>query len=191
MKLIGIGGTDGSGKDTVADMLVKRHGWVFISLSDLLRDEAKKRGIRLQRNTLRVISAEWRRKQGNDILVQKALQKLGSDKSKVNGLVVASLRNPVEADAVHSVSGKVAWVDADPKVRYVRIQLRQQGTEDEVTFEEFLAEEKEHMTHQGDDATLSLSGVKERADIFLENNGSDIEKFKDEAEKALASIIRA
>jgi hypothetical protein len=30
-----------------------------------------------------------------------------------------------------------------------------------------------------------MAAVKERSDIFLTNNGDDIEAFKDEAEKAL------
>jgi hypothetical protein len=70
-------------------------------------------------------------------------------------------------------------------VRYERISQRQRSAEDQKTFEQFLKEEQDEMQHSGDEATLSLSGVKAKADIFLENNGSDIEKFKGAAEKAL------
>lgn len=187
MKIVGIGGTDGSGKDTVTEVLVQ-HGWLYISLSEILRDEAKKRGIKLRRYTLRLISSEWRCKYGLGILIDKAVDefKLKDGETKYKGLVIASLRNPGEADEVHRLGGKMVWVDADPKARYERIMNRQRGSEDEVTFEEFLVEERAQMTHHEDDKhALNLAGVKEKADIFLENNGFDIEKFKDAAEKAL------
>jgi hypothetical protein len=56
---------------------------------------------------------------------------------------------------------------------------------DKKTFEQFLVEQEREMHHVGDKATLNIADVKERADIFLENNGNDIEAFKDAAEKAL------
>lgn len=185
MQIIGIGGTDGSGKDSIAQMLVERRGWIYVSVTDILREEAKKRGIPLQRNTLRLISAEWRRQHGTGVLIDKAVGVFNQRGSSAKGLAIASLRNPGENDRVHELGGKVVWVDADPKVRYGRITARNRGTEDHVSFEEFLAEEQAQSKHSGDEATLSLSGVKEKADIYLQNNGNDIEVFKNEAEKAI------
>lgn len=186
MKLIGIAGTDGSGKDSLGQILADGHGWQFISVTDILREEAKKRGIRLGRDTLRQISSEWRREHGLGILVDKAMKMYDSSRA---GLVIASLRNPGEADRVHELGGKVIWVDADPRVRYERIKNRNRGSEDDVTFDEFLAEEKAQSSHQGDEATLSLEEVKNKADLFIENSGDDIEAFKAEAEKILAPCI--
>jgi dephospho-CoA kinase len=154
-----------------------------------LREEALKRGIPLKRNTLREISAEWRRESGHGVLVDQAVEIFKTNAKKYKGLVMASVRNPGEADRIRELGGKVVWVDADPKIRYKRIASRKRGTEDEVTFEHFIAEEKSQLSHSGDKATLSLEGVKEKADIFLENNGNDIEKFKDEAEKALRKLL--
>lgn len=190
VRIIGIGGTDGSGKDSIGQMLAQRHGWLFVSVTDILREEAKKRGIPLQRNTLRVISAEWRGQYGLGVLVDKALEIYKKSSQKYSGLVLASLRNPGEADRVHELGGKVVWTDADPKVRYDRIMTRKRGTEDEVTFEEFLAEEKAQSHNAGDKNALSLNGVKAKADIFLENNGNDIEAFKNTVEKALVNILK-
>jgi dephospho-CoA kinase len=188
-KIIGIGGTDGSGKDSLGLMLTERHGWMFISVTDILREEASKRGIPLKRNTLREISSEWRREYGNGVLVDKAVENFKTRSNEYKGLVMASIRNPGEADRILDLGGKVVWVDAEPKIRFERIASRKRGSEDDVTLEEFLSEEKAQLSHSGDSATLSLSGVKVKADIFLENNGNDIEKFKDEAEKALRKLL--
>ena len=50
---------------------------------------------------------------------------------------------------------------------------------------QFVAEEKAEMDYGGRETALHMAAVKNKADIFLENNGNDIEAFKDTAEKAL------
>lgn len=186
-KIIGVAGTDGSGKDSLAKMLEKKHGWQFVSVTDILREEARRRGIRLGRDTLRQISAEWRREYGLGVLVDRALELYKKDEK--NGLVVASLRNPGEADRIHELGGVVIWVDADPKIRYERITSRNRGTEDHVSFEEFLREEKTQSQYSGDANTLNLLEVKARSDIFIENDGS-IEDFENEAEEKLSHFLQ-
>lgn len=178
MILIGLAGTNGSGKDTVGDVLSEQKKFLFVSVSDLLRAEARKRKLPIEREVLRTISAEWRREAGLGVLVEKAVQEFNKTEDKYNGLVVASLRNPGEVDTVHELGGIVVWVDADPKVRYNRLSSRQRSSEDNKTFDEFIAEEQAEMSHQGDKATLNSDGVKQKADVFLKNDGNDIEAFK-------------
>jgi len=185
MKIIGLAGTDASGKDTVGQILAKRYGWCFISVTDILRAELKRRNIELKREYLRLISAEWRRKFGPAVLIDKALKEYKPVEQEYNGLVISSLRHPAEADRIHELEGMVVWTDADPKVRYERVLHRNRGSEDHVTFEQFVAEEQAQMHHSGDDATLSLAEVKAKADIFLENNTSNIEDLNSKAETAL------
>jgi len=193
MKVIGISGTNGSGKDTVGHMLMERHNFIFISGSDLLREEARKRGLPVTRKTLSQISAEWRRKEGYGAVSARVYKRFEALKDKYDGLATVSLRHPGEAEFIKSVGGTVVWVDADPKVRYERLaknaHQRGRAEEDDKTYEEFLAEEKREMTHSGDAATVNMSAVKEKADIFLKNNGNDIEAFKDAAEKALQYVL--
>src|SRR3990172_3268454 len=64
MKIIELAGTNGAGKDTLGEILAKYHGFIFITVSDFRREEAKKRGLKPEREPLRQISAEWRRKKG-------------------------------------------------------------------------------------------------------------------------------
>lgn len=185
MEVIGLGGSNGSGKDTVGEMLAERHGYLFVSVSDLLRDELKRRGLPIEREHLRALSAEWRRESGLGVLVKKAVELYEQQKGTYKGVVMASLRNPGEADEIHKYGGTLIWVDGDPKVRYERIFSRQRTAEDNKTFEQFLAEEEAEMQHSGDEATLNMSGVKAKADITILNNGDDIEAFKNQAEAIL------
>jgi cytidylate kinase len=185
IKIIGISGTNGSGKDSLGEILANEHGWLFISVTrDMLRVEARKRKLPIEREVLRSISAEWRREGGLGVLVDRAVERYKNEQGKYKGLVVASIRNSGEVERIHELGGKVVWVDAEPKVRFKRVMKRKRGTEDAKTYKEFLAEQKAEMDHSGDEATLDLSGVKAKADVFLENN-SDIETFKIAAKKAL------
>ncbi|MBP9852742.1 MAG: hypothetical protein QG629_452 [Patescibacteria group bacterium] len=181
MKLIGISGTNGSGKDTIGQYLADQHKWLFVSVTDMLREECRRRGLAIERENLRTISAEWRREGGLGVLVDKAVELFGETSEDYAGLAVASLRNPGEVDRVHELGGVVVWVDADARIRYDRIQSvsRGRGSEDTKTFAEFLAEQEAEMQSSGDAATLNMSTVRDKADEQLLNEGTP-EQLKDE-----------
>lgn len=190
LQVIGIAGTNGSGKDTVGHMLAEHHGYLFISITELLRDELKRRGLEVTRGNLRALSAEWRRQLGLGVLVDKAVAEYEVVRDQYTGVVISSLRNPGEADRVHALGGTVVWIDADPRVRYERIQAskaeRNRAGEDDKTFEQFLAEEEAEMhSANGDETSLDMSAVKAKADISPENNSPDLEQFRKDFEQAL------
>lgn len=189
--IIGISGTNGAGKDSVAELLEKEYNFLFISMTDMLREEAVKRGLPVEREVLRTISAEWRRESGLGVLIDKSVQyyqeKGGNE--KYSGLVLASLRNPGEADSVHALGGQVVWVDAEPKVRYERIFSRQRTDEDNKTFEQFQEEEHAEMQHSGDNATLSMEGVKKLSDRTLINNEASMESLKQAVIEVLGDLL--
>lgn len=187
MNIIGVGGSNGSGKDTIGEYLAGEHDWLFVNVSvDLIIPELKERGEPLERKNMAALTAEWNRTIRMGAVVDRALAKYEQDSKahQFNGLVISSLRHPAEADRIHAVGGQVVWVDADPKVRYDRIHNRGQGDKDKKTFDEFLAEENREMTHAGDEATLNALAVKARADIFIENNSS-LKSVQNQVDKAL------
>jgi cytidylate kinase len=183
LKIIGISGTNGSGKDAAGLTLADRHSYLFVSVTDLLRAELNRRGLPVDREHLRELSAEWRREYGLAVLIDRALEEFNRLKGQYVGLAIASLRNPAEADRIHELGGVVLWIDADAHTRYERIQnnaeARARSGEDAKSFEEFLAEEEAEMTASGDAATLSMTDVKKRADIILDNDQTNLEDFQD------------
>ncbi len=191
MNLIGISGTNGSGKDTLGEILEKNYNFLFISVTDILRDELRRRGLPLSRKYARELSAEWRRESGLGVLVDKALKIFEKQSSKYRGLAIASLRNPGEADRIHELGGKVIWLDALPKIRFERVQTNQisrgsgRAVDDNVTFLQFMAAEKAEMHHSGDEATLNMEGVRQKSDIFINNNSQAVESFMKKIEKSL------
>ena len=188
MKIIGLAGTNGSGKDTIAELLRDEYGWLFADATAMFVEELTKRGLPTDRLHKSELSAEWRREYGMAAIVDRAVKMFEAGDYK--GLIVSSLRHPGEADRVHELGGAVIRVDADSRVRYDRITSNNRGRiEDNKTFEEFQADQAREMTPTGDGATLNIAAVKERADISLENNSSDIEAFRTYAKKALADYI--
>ncbi|HIA92289.1 TPA: hypothetical protein EYO12_04235 [Candidatus Saccharibacteria bacterium] len=185
--IFGLSGTNGAGKDTVAEILRDNYGYLFISATDILRDEARKRGLDVSRKNLRDISAEWRREFGMGVLIDRGLIEYEKVQSQYEGFVISSLRHPAEADAIHAAGGKVIWVDADPQLRYQRVQSADRGraSEDKISFEEFLAHEKKEMNVGGDAATLKTAAVKEKSDVTLLNEDDGIEALKSK----LASML--
>jgi dephospho-CoA kinase len=98
--LVGLIGHIGSGKTSIANYLEGR-GFLRVTLSDFLMDEAKARGLTPTRKNLQDLGDELRRVKGGSVLVRRALEKaehLGSTR-----LVIDGLRNPDEVRAVREV----------------------------------------------------------------------------------------
>jgi cytidylate kinase len=191
LQIIGLTGTNGSGKDSVGQLLSEYHNYLFVSVTDLLRDELKARNLPITRENLRMVSAGWRRDKGLSVLIDMAMTAYEAVKDHYVGIVIASLRNPGEADRVHELGGIVIWVDADPRIRYDRVQAnaktRSRSGEDNKTYEQFMVEEASEMNSLvgDDDTALSMSGVKLRSDMQIDNSKPDQANLRIAVEKAL------
>jgi cytidylate kinase len=175
---------NGAGKDAVGHILALKHKYLFVSVTDLLREEAKRREISVDRENLRMISAEWRRQYGYGVLIDMAYDQFKQLEDEYVGLAISSLRNPHEAERVHELGGIVIWVDANPKTRYERIQAnlasRGRGQEDNKSFEQFLLDEEVemHTPPGGDEASLNMAGVKQQSDLLLLNDHTNLQQFE-------------
>ena len=73
--IIGLTGTNGAGKGEVAAFL-KRMGYTYFSLSDLVREELRKKENEVTRNNLIKMGNELREKFGPDILAKRIMKKV-------------------------------------------------------------------------------------------------------------------
>ena len=80
--IIGLVGRNAAGKGTVANYL-KEKGFYYFSLSDVLRQEAEKRGLEENRENLIAIGNELREKFGAQVLAEKAVEILEKDRNYV------------------------------------------------------------------------------------------------------------
>ncbi len=164
--ILGLTGTFASGKDTVLDYL-KKKDFAAISLSDVIRDEAKKQFRSLDRVELGVIAEEMRKEHGKDVLVQRALASLR--KSKKKNFVIGAIRNVEEVASLRmQPSFFLVAVDAPPKVRFAREKDR--NREHYGSFDDFLA--KEARESSGNPFFMQLKECIADADYLIENVGT-------------------
>lgn len=185
--IIGVAGTNGSGKDTVMRLLSDKYNLLFVSATDLLTSELERDHLPTDRLHKAERAAAWRRESGLGVIVKKAYEAYQSQTDKYDGLVVGSLRHPAEVEEIHNLGGQVLWIDADPKLRYERVQANDRGrVEDRVSFEQFMADEEREMHPVGDAATLNMAEVKKQSDLIFLNETS-VADLATELERVLVS----
>ncbi len=164
--LIGLTSRNAAGKDELARYLVERKGFVYFSLSDLLRAELKKRGLELTRENLTEVGNELRLERGPGVLGEWALGELES----VRDAVVVSLRNPAEIEALRKRPDfLLVGVDAPVETRWQRVESRARP-DDARTYEQFLRQEQAELS--GDPHQQQLEACFRLADRVVVNDGT-------------------
>lgn len=183
--IIGITGSDGGGKGTVVEYLVTK-GFTHYSARSFILIEIERQGLPSTRNQMRLTANQLRTKHGNEFVVKQAFEKAQAEgKDKV---VVESLRTLAEANYLKDQGGILLSVDADPAVRYERVQARRSET-DKVTYEQFLAQE-ELEKNDPDPNGMQKAKVMEMADYTIMNDGS-LEELHIAVEKFLLQLVNS
>ncbi len=184
-KIIGIAGTFGSGKDTLANYLVKEHNYFHVSTGDLVRKESLKRHNSIERNPYLQETAEYlRQTYGGGVLVERAFHVFEKYKNDYKGVVITGIRSFGEAKAIKSLGGILVYVDADIEKRYKRVQNRKRDKEAKVTLAQFRENEQKENSGGSNDTEFNIYRIKDTADIVLQND-SDLQSFFDSAAAVL------
>ena len=138
--IIGLTGANASGKGEAAEYL-KSKGFVYHSLSDTLREEAKVKGIEPSRENLIILGNKLRREKGPSILAELAIKKI---KDKRN-YIIDSIRSPFEIKALRQLKGfALIGIDAPVETRFNRILSRNRAG-DPGTLEDFIEIGRAHV----------------------------------------------
>lgn len=168
--IVGLTGRNAAGKGAAGDFL-KSKGFAYHSLSDVIREEVKRRGLPLTRDNLIATGRELRARHGTGTLAEQILQRLEPGQN----YVVDSFRHEDEVAVFRKVSNfHLLAVAADPKIRFERIRSRKRES-DPQTYDAFLElEQKEATSLQAEGQNLTATEAV--ADQRIENNGT-IEDF--------------
>ena len=175
--IIGLTGSYGAGKDTIANYL-KQKGFIYHSLSDILRDELTKLGKPITRENLINMGNEIRTKFGAAELALRTVSKIkGNSEDKA---LVLSIRNPDEVKALRGFQNFQMWfVDAPQKIRYERT-VKRGRSDDFSSYEDFVTKEKKENSF--DPNAQQLNVVAKMADVTIVNDGT-LEDLKRKVEE--------
>ncbi len=181
--IIGLTGKNGSGKGEAARFLAGC-GFEYLSLSDVLRDEVKRRKKPVTRGNLIAVGNDLRKEHGAGILGKKVAQKIQIDRH----YVVDSIRHPSEVEELRSKAGfALIEIAASPKIRFQRIKRRRRE-KDPRTYAEFIAvEKKEGKSRTPTDQQLNDTLLC--ADYRIQNNGT-LEMMREKIKKTVLEISR-
>lgn len=204
MNIIGIVGPLACGKGVVAEYFIKKYGYTSFSLSSIVHDELKKRGITVfTRTTLQDIGDEMRKKEGEGVLAKRAIEKLTdcnlkletqnlqnnklqATSYKLQKFIIEGIRNPGEVEYLRTIPGFfLIAVDASQKIRFQRVLTRGKPW-DPKDWSTFLQVDGRD---SGDGEKTNGQQVREcmgLADIKIENDGN-ISELMSKLKKALSS----
>ena len=167
MKVIGVVGLNGSGKDEVVNYLNKKYGVPLISVGDIVREIAAKEGIEPTRNNLDSITKRYFNLFGEGYFVKQIVEKIRKSSWKAVG--ISGIRSPRDIALVKDAFKQdfilIHVYISDPQVRYQRI-LKRGSKRDQSTYAEFLKQ---------DDMSQELFHIQDSiklADYSLPNDGS-------------------
>jgi len=177
--VIGLTGPNAAGKGEVAAHLASL-GFRIHSLSDIVREEAARRGLAPDREHLIRIGTELRRRGGPGVLAARILPRL-EDRA-----VVDSIRNPAEVQVLRDGLPRfvLLGVTAPTEVRFERSVARARGG-DPATLEEF--ESVERRENADDPAAQQLDATFRLADLSINNSG-DLAALRAEVDRVLEPL---
>ncbi len=198
LRIVGISGLPRGGKDTLAELFMD-NGFYGVSLGDIVRDESRVRHAQ-EPDPISVANmtetANWlRTEHGPDFALREALNRYEDAKEQdkgYEGLVVFSVRAPIEVDFILRHGGELIWVEASDEVRYDRYLKHRRDGETPMSFEEMQAQEALQWQPQPnipEEIQMNIEYVKSKATRVLENNQSDLDAFHTKARELMRQII--
>jgi len=165
MKIIGVIGQNGSGKDEVLKYLKAKYHIPFLSTGDMVREIAAKEGKAPTRENLGEISERYFREFGRGCFVKLAAGKIRENNWKVGG--ITGIRALEDVEALKSGFGSdfilINVYVSDPQERYRRMVKRGEGR-DPQSYEQFLRQDA------AEEELFHIRSAVPRADYSIANN---------------------
>ncbi len=177
MQVMGISGMPGSGKSIISDLAAEK-GAIIVSMGDIVREEAKKRG-EGSKETAQNLRAEHGPYIVSELTIKK-IKKLQDDGVE-NLIIVEGIRShhEVEMFKENFENFIILSVFTNPKIRFERLKLRMRE-DDSQEYSEFERRDKNELGF-GIGTVIALSDK-------LIINESDLESFQDEINEFFSEI---
>lgn len=167
-KILGLVGLPGAGKTTVAKYL-ERKGYARITLSDFIKEEAKKQAVAaVSREDLQDYGNKMREQFGPQVLAQLAFKKIRTE--KYGKVVIDGVRNLYEVAFLKVENNfSLIGVIAPPRIRYKRL-LDRPNRPWSGTIADFLRNEHREESLGSKEIGLRVRECLKKADYIIDNN---------------------
>lgn len=181
--IIGLTGSMGCGKGEVVKIL-QNLGFRYITLSSIVKEEAKKRGVFEEREQLMDIGNELRKKEGAGVLAKRVLGKITA--SGYEKWVIDGIRNPAEIEALRKVENVfIIGISVNQELLIERIFGR--GRSGDSKAREEIVRKIEREWGKGELASGQQVGkCMDMADVIVSNDGA----IKELGEKVISYYNR-
>ena len=162
--VIGLTGLLRSGKDTAADHVVQKYGYIKVNMSDVLRDELIRQGKEASKINMSILGDEWRTLYGKDIVMRKTLEKAQNFRK----IIITGVRSPMEVQTIkkYAFKFKLIAVEATKDSRFSR-----RIESDPQSPEKFFSRDTRDIQEKG------LSEVISNAEYIIDNNSTEEDLF--------------
>ncbi len=183
--VIGLTGAKAGGKGEVAEYL-KTIGFAYLSLSDIVRNEASRRKMeKYTTKDLQDIGNELRQQYGLGVLAKMTIDEM--QKMKLHKYVIDGIRNPGEVEELRKLENfYLIAVDAEQYRRWEFMQKRARAS-DPKTWEEFLVMDNRDRGSGEVKIGQQVSACINLADYKIENSGTLFE-LHEKIEEVLKQI---
>ncbi len=167
MRIIGVVGQNGSGKDEVLKYLRTKYDIPFLSTGDMVREIARKEGLETTRENLKVISERCFRDMGEGCFVKLVVEKIRSSGWQTAG--ISGIRSINDVRILREKCGKdFVLVDvyvSDPRQRYNRMVNRAEER-DPKSYEQFMKQDK------AEEELFHIQDAEKQANYHISNDGT-------------------
>ncbi len=183
MRVIAFVGLPLSGKSTAANV-AKEMGIPVVCMGDVVREEAKKRGVPQTDENLGRIAEELRKKEGMDAIAKRCIPII-REKGKDTGVVVVDgIRGIAEVERFKKEFGEdfvLINIEAPLEIRFQRA-LKRKRSDDVRTIEELKARDERELS-------WNMGEAMRMANITIENVGG-LEEFKEKVRAVLEQLCK-
>ncbi len=189
--IIGVVGQIACGKGELKDFLVDKLAFTSFSLSSIVHEELRKRGVQeISRKALQDIGDELRKKFGGDVLARKAITYLKRPRMIGNNkIIIEGIRNPAEIEYLKTFPNFVLiGVKAKRELRFKRL-LQRVKSWDPKTWNDFLVVDRRDLGLGQKKSGQQVGKCLHYCDYILTNN-KDIKDFQRKIQKLVKKAIK-
>lgn len=176
--VVGAVGKNGSGKDTVLEIIANQYGLPIISMGDIVREIAKERGIEPNRENLNEISRSHFERHGEDFFIRLVIERIDASAAPV--VVVTGIRTYLDAKTLRERYGPsfllIRVIVSDDEER-LRRAIARASARDPKSAEEL----REHDTREerifGIEKASSLATSTVKNDGSLEDLSAEVDQW--------------